>query len=73
MNIYKISLGISPAKKRDYITYRPQIDHSHYSAYYRRTKRRTKEGLHCYKEAITSLIIKGSIPVWGVKGFNNKK
>jgi hypothetical protein len=67
MNTYEISLGISPAQKKDYITYRPQIDHDYYSAHYRHTKRRTKEGLHRCKEAITSLITKGSIPVWGLK------
>jgi hypothetical protein len=31
MNTYETSLGISFAQKRDYITYRPQIDHDYYT------------------------------------------
>jgi hypothetical protein len=72
MNKYEASLGISPVQKKDYKTYRPIVCQENYLAYQQNNKWRTKERLHHCKEAITSLIVKGSIPVWGIKGFNKK-
>jgi hypothetical protein len=70
INLYEISLGISSTQKKDYKTYRPQVDQERHLKGHQNHRWRYKEGLYRCKEAITSLIIKGLIPVWGVKGFN---
>jgi hypothetical protein len=63
MNKYEASIGISPAQKRDYKTYRPIVHKENHLVYQQNNKKRNKEGLHRYKETITLLIVKGSIPV----------
>jgi hypothetical protein len=43
------------------------VDQGKYMEYQRNTKWKTKKGFYHCKETISSLIVKGLIPVWGLK------
>jgi hypothetical protein len=71
MNIYKRSSGITSSIKKDFKNYQPIIDQDIHSTYLANAKHRIQQGLTRCKGAIMSLITKGLISAWGIKGFNN--